>query len=520
MRIPDNWALTNLASLGDIVAGGTPDSSKPEYFEGDIAWITPADLSGYAAKFISAGRRSISEKALEDSAAKLMPPGSVHFSSRAPIGYVVISKNEICTNQGFKSLVPNQNIFNEYVYYYLKASKQLAESLASGTTFLEISGSKFSQIPTPLPPLAEQHRIVAKIEELFSDLDAGIASLKKAKEQLKTYRQTVLRWAFEGKLTEDWRAKNLDKFSKFDAFVKQKTHIEFSANPDILREQDGNFEVPNTWFSGRIGNMFQVCIGSTPSRKITNYWNGKIPWVSSGEVAFCRIKDTREKITETGFSESSTDLHPIGTVLLAMIGEGKTRGQPAILDIAACNNQNSAAIRVSETGFPPEFLYYFLMFRYAESRKLGSGNNQPALNKNRIQSMPFPLTIIEEQRKIVSEIESRLSEADNLDKTLDAALAQSESLRQSILKQAFEGKLVPQDPNDEPAEKLLERIRAERAADQGSAPKKRGRYGGGVPAPTQSIAVRNGTPVEGGAPKPRRGRPPGKTLTATKKRRG
>ena len=148
---------------------------------------------------------------MANSSAKVMLAGSVHFSSRAPIGYVVISLEPLATNQGFKSLVPAPGIFNEYVYYYLMASRGYARERASGTTFLELSGKIFGDLPIPLAPTATQHRIVAKIDELFSELDKGIESLKTARRQLEVYRQSVLKHAFEGKLTAQWRAENKDK---------------------------------------------------------------------------------------------------------------------------------------------------------------------------------------------------------------------------------------------------------------------------------------------------------------------
>jgi type I restriction enzyme S subunit len=165
--------------------------------------------------------------------------------------------------------------------------------------------------------------------------------------------------------------------------------------------------------------------------------------VSSGEVQFCRIKRARETITAEGLRNTSTKVHPKGTVLLGMIGQGRTRGQAAILDVEACNNQNCAAIRVSEAGCVPEYVYGWLELQYDETRRLGGGNNQQALNKARVEAIPLPLPPLAEQHRIVAEVDRRLSVFDALDTTLDANLARCARLRQAILKRAFEGRLVP-----------------------------------------------------------------------------
>ncbi|WP_456441661.1 restriction endonuclease subunit S, partial [Caldithrix abyssi] len=205
MIIKKGWLKVLLGDIGEIVSGGTPSTKIPEFWNGDIPWITPADLSGYNKKYISHGKKNITFEGLQKSSAKLLPEGSILFSSRAPIGYVVIAKNKLATNQGFKNIIPSKQIFNEYVYYYLKSAKNLAEDFASGTTFKEISAKNFARLPIPLPPLPEQSAIVARIEELFSRLDKGIETLQQVKQQIKVYRQAVLKWAFEGKLTAEWR---------------------------------------------------------------------------------------------------------------------------------------------------------------------------------------------------------------------------------------------------------------------------------------------------------------------------
>jgi type I restriction enzyme S subunit len=366
----------------------------------------------------------------------------------------------------------------------------------------------FSQLAPyefPLAPLPEQDRIVSKIEELFTKLEAGVEELRNVKAQLKRYRQSVLKAALTGELTKDWREAHqgelepadellarilkerrkkweADQLKKMKAAGKEpnsdgwrKKYIE-PAEPDTRNQS----APPLGWTWSSLGQTFAVYVGATPSRAKSSYWKGDVHWVSSSEVAFCRIRETRETITELGLKNTSTDLHPTGTVLLGMIGEGKTRGQAAILDVSACNSQNSAAIRVSEADLPPEFIYYFLEGEYERTRTLGSGNNQPALNKSRVQAMLFPLPPIKEQQKIVEELERLFSITEAMEKTIQQGLKQAERMRQSILKKAFEGKLVSQDPNDEPAELLLERIKIERAkreAEKSAASKtNRGRF--------------------------------------------
>ena len=221
--------------------------------------------------------------------------------------------------------------------------------------------------------------------------------------------------------------------------------------------------LPEGWVWSSIGQCFYVGVGATPSRKEPAYWNGDVPWVSSGEVRFDRIVDTKEKISNDGLDNSSTQINPVGSVMLGMIGEGKTRGQVAILDIEAANNQNCAAIWVTETGIPSEYVYYWLWSRYDETRRGSSGNNQPALNKSIVESIPFPLPPLDEAEVIVASMVAAFEQASVQDGAIQYALKQSTAQRKNILKAAFSGQLVPQDPNDEPASVLLARIRAERA---------------------------------------------------------
>ena len=385
-------------------------------------------------------------------------------------------------------VLQNFKISSSYLYYFI--SHRLTEITKDnrGSTIRYIRIGNLTDYEVVFPSKQAQDGIVTKIEELFSELDNGVESLKTAREQLKVYRQALLKHAFEGKLTAQWREQNQGKLETAEAlleriaqeraerYAQQLVDWEASAKqgtkpktPKVLptlvvNEQADLPNLPVSWCWLKIGDIFSVYVGSTPSRKQPDFWNGNIPWVSSGEVAFCRIKKTKEKITTAGFENTSTEIHPVGTVLLAMIGEGKTRGQVAILDIPASHNQNTAAIRVSESGCSSDFVYQYFVYQYEVTRKVGSGNNQKALNKERVSNLVIPICGLEEMNEVVSCLDEKLTIIIQLEQTITAALQHAEALRQSILKRAFSGQLVPQDPNDEPASVLLERIKAEKAS--------------------------------------------------------
>lgn len=400
MSLPTGWHMSTIGEIGSVVSGGTPSTSDNSNFGEEVPWITPADLTGYTSIFISKGKRGLTNKGLNSSSARLIPGGSVLFSSRAPIGYVAISSNALATNQGFKTLIPDEEVDPKYVYYYLKKSKHLVESMASGTTFKEISGSTFKKIPIPIAPKREQEKIVSKIEELLSELEKGSENQYQVKSLSKVYKSSLLDSAFKS--------------------IAQRYPESVST----------------------LGEAYDVYVGATPSRKMSEYWNGQISWASSGEVAFRDITSTREKITELGLSKTSTTVHPEGTVLLAMIGEGKTRGQAAILRIPAAHNQNTAAIRVDTTKNSSEYLYFFLFSEYERTRLLGSGNNQKALNKTRVQGMKIPLPDKKIQEEIVASISSKLSEVEELERGIIENTVRTNSLKQSILSKAFKGELL------------------------------------------------------------------------------
>jgi type I restriction enzyme S subunit len=286
----------------------------------------------------------------------------------------------------------------------------------------------------------------------------------------------VLKSAFEGKLTEQWRRTHRDELepaSKLLEQIKAERRKGWENNlrakgkdpkkcksgaPEPVRLENLK-PVPEGWVWSSIDEIFQVGSGGTPRRDKPEYWNGGIPWVSSGEVAFCEVSRTKGQISELGMQNSSARMYPPGTVLLALYGEGRTRGQAAILRIHASTNQAIAAILCTDSFIPSEYVYWWLCQRYEETRRTASGANQPNMYLRNVRMIPIPLAPLNEIIQIVSKIQQLLSSTEGTEKSIDAARPLTDSLRQSILRKAFRGGLMPQDPSDEPASVLLDRIR-------------------------------------------------------------
>lgn len=495
--IPDNWSWTTLSQVGNIVSGGTPSTKVPVYWGDEISWISPADLTGYTAKTIKRGAKSITKNGLANSSAKLMPSGSVHFSTRAPIGHVVISSKPLATNQGFKSLIPASGIFNEYVFYYLKASRDFARKRASGTTFLELSGRGFGDIPIPLAPTAMQHKIVAKIEELFSHLDMGIKSLKAARAKLDVYRQAILKHAFEGRLTARWREENkckqetpeqiLDRIKRErEARYQQQLH-EWETFVEKW-EANGNFgkkparpkkllkftklsqnlskklpPLPKSWIWEKLGWMSRGVEYGTAAKSSTS---GKVPVLRMGNIQNAKF-DWADLVYTSDDKEIAQYLLQDGDVLFNRTNSPELVGKTAIYKGARAAVFAGYLIRVNHNRRVVDGQYLNLFLNSHIARQYGNsvktdGVNQSNINGSKLSNYPFPYCSIEEQREIARILDNTFSLIDEMEGAIFQELQKADALRRSILNKAYSGQLVEQDTRDEPVSVLLNRIRSEK----------------------------------------------------------
>ena len=175
------WIEKTLGELGDIVGGATPSTKHEEYYGGDIAWITPKDLSLFKGRYISYGERNITEAGLASCSAQKMPPNTVLFTSRAPIGYVAIARQSVCTNQGFKSVVPHECVDSLFLYYLLKFNEERIEAMGSGTTFKEVSGKTMKAVQVRIPCKIEDQK---KIASILDSIDSKIENNTKINDNL------------------------------------------------------------------------------------------------------------------------------------------------------------------------------------------------------------------------------------------------------------------------------------------------------------------------------------------------
>lgn len=462
-KLPRGWLWTNVGQIYDIVGGGTPSTKVKEYWNGDIPWITSADIRGL--KDIQP-QRFVTKEGIANSATNLVPERSIIVVTRVGLGKVALAEKPLCFSQDSQALIGSSSlVYPEYALYYLSVAVQIFKYKHRGTTIGGVTKKQLRELLFPLAPYNEQKRIVARLEEFLTRLDGGVEGLQKIRAQLKRYRQAVLKYAFEGKLTEEWRKTHKDQIEPATTLlerIKQERRERLGPKYKELPSIDLSElpELPQSWILVRLGEVADTTSGGTPSRKKKEYYGGRIPWLKSGELKDGVVNVTEESITEDGLANSSTRMIPKGTLLIALYGA--TVGKLGVLGIDSAINQAICAI-FPNNGISRDFLFWYLRKYRDELLNIRKGGAQPNISQDVVRNIVLPLPSIEEQQTIVDEVESRMSLIKEVETVLEKSLKQADRLRQGILKQAFEGKLVPQDPSDEPAEKLLERIKAERA---------------------------------------------------------
>ncbi|MCF5869957.1 restriction endonuclease subunit S [Aeromonas veronii] len=391
-------STVKLADCCKFYSGGTPTKGKSDYWDGEIPWFSPKDIKSFDL-FLSQDR--ISEIAVRDSATRLVKPGTILVVGRSgvlahtlPVGIV---RQPSTFNQDIKAIVPSDDFDSEYVALYLTAKQSfvLKDGVKRGPTVHSLIADFIENLEIPDISIDEQRQIAGRLKAQLAEVETARNAAQVQLRDAALLRQRLLR-------------------QTFDALA------------------DGPHKVLGEWAT--------TTSGSTPSRGDKRYWlPAEIPWVKTGEVAFAPIRSTEEAISKQALAECSLTLLPPQTVLIAMYGQGKTRGQSAILEIEATSNQACFAILPNET-WNADFLQYCLMSSYEDLRGLsdGRGGNQANLNGGLLNALEIPAPDIDDQLHIVAQLQQQLTEADALRTALEHQLRDLEALPQRILALAFE----------------------------------------------------------------------------------
>ncbi len=405
----NNWQIKKLGEVCKTTSGGTPSRKNKNYYSGTIPWVKSGELDR---GIIFDTEEKITEEAIKNSSAKIFPKGTLLIALYgATIGKLAFLGVDATTNQAVCGIYENENIISKYLYYFLLFNKPKLVQQGVGGAQPNISQTILKDLDLPIPPLETQHAIVSKIEELFSELDKGIAELKTAQQQLKTYRQSVLKSAFEGKLTNEnvkhgelpdgWKSKSLKDLVLKVEKVKRK---EVDENEGLIYLDIGG--INNN--SNRIENYKKYFWKDAPSRAQQI--------VKQNDILFSTVRTYMKNI--------------------------------AIVDKEIYNNQIASSgftVLRADSCVNYKYIYYNTISDVFLNplNELQTGTSYPAVRDSDVLSQTINLPLSpEEQHRIVQEIESRLSVADKMEQSIQESLQKAEALRQSILKKAFCGELV------------------------------------------------------------------------------
>ena len=412
-NIPKHWQIKKLGEVCFTTSGGTPSRGNKSYFKGKIPWVKSGELNK---GIITDTEEKISAEAIKNSSAKVFPAGTLLIALYgATIGKLAFLGVDAATNQAICGIYKNESIDSDYLYYYLFSKKPSLVKQGIGGAQPNISQGILKNLDLPIPPLPEQQLIVSKIEELLSDLDNGKQQLQIAQLQLKVYRQSLLKWAFEGKLT----------------------------NKNITEG-----ELPNGWSHFQIKDVADT-FGGYAFKSGEFLSKGKYQVLRMGNVrpGILRYAESPVYLNVVDESVLNRALLKLDDVIITQTGTRQKRDYGFTVLIQKTNlllNQRIAAIRFREIYLPKFFLYFSWtdsfkdQFFANETGNVGQGN----VGMRAVTETLIPYCSLAEQQLVVDELESKLTVCDKIEEAISQSLLQAETLRQSILKKAFEGKLV------------------------------------------------------------------------------
>lgn len=452
-RSPAGWASATLEDVAEWSSGGTPKAGTAAYYGEGVPWAIIGDLTD---GLVIATAASITEAGLANSSAKVVPAGTVLVAMYGSIGKLGIAGVDMATNQAIACARPLEVVTRDWLFWWLRYQRNDLLSAGKGGTQANISQTVLKAWPIPVAPLSEQERIVAAIEEAFSLLDAGEAGLHATRTRLKRMRDSVLAAAVTGQLVPQ---------DPTDT-AAEKLISELGIEPlDDVQELP---PVPEVWRWATLGKVAEVVGGVTKDAKRQND-------PGSVEVPYLRVANVQRgyldltTVTTIRVPRSKAEqltLRP-GDVLFNEGGDRDKLGRGWVWEgqVADCIHQNHVYRARLPAGLEPKLVSWWgNTFGRAWFEFHGKQTtNLASINLTTLKSFPVPIPPSEEQARIVTEVERQFSFIEAAERAVNTAQLRSAGLRRSVLKAAFEGRLVPQDAADEPASVLLARIAARRA---------------------------------------------------------
>lgn len=329
------WKPYKLGDIAEVVGGGTPSTTKPEYWGEEYPWLTPRDLSNYSQRFISRGERNITELGLKNSSAKLVPEGTVLLTSRAPIGYLVIASNEVCTNQGFKSFIVDEKIAsNEFLFYLLKQNVEVLKQLGTGTTFAEISATTIRNLEFPFPDLKTQQLIAS----ILSSLDDAIELNQQINKTLEEMAKAIFKeWFVDfnypnatgkfqateiGKIPVGWKVGKLNEVLEIK-YGKDHKHLESGEIPvygsgGIMRYADKALYESESILIPRKGTLSNLFYINKPFWSVDTMFYTKFKLANSGKYLFHLLQSLNLATMNVGSAVPSLTTEVLNNILIAI----------------------------------------------------------------------------------------------------------------------------------------------------------------------------------------------------------
>ncbi len=467
--LPKGWASATVGDLFRTLGGGTPSTSVREYWSGDIPWATSADIGD---DLRITPRKTVSQEGVDASATNVVPRGSVIVASRVALGKAAVSFRELCFSQDCRALIVEQDLFDsEFVAHQMGLRLKLIRG--RGTTISGITKKQLIDTEFYVPPLSEQRRIVAAIESQFRHLDGAVESLRRAYCNIARLRAAILKDAVEGRLVHKSTSR-MAADTLLDRILKERraTWSRSGKNtryrePTLPRHIDRH-NVPKQWAICSVDSVGEIQLGRQRSPK--NHQGSHMrPYLRAANVTWNGID--LSDIKEMNFAPEELKRYKLikGDILLnEASGSADEVGKPAIWggEIEDCCFQNTL-LRVRPSNLIDRKYLWLTLLHAANNGGFSSvakGVNILHLGKANLASWPVPLPSLDEQCRIVAEVERQFASLDTTGRLVDTAIARAASLRQAVLLEALAGRLIPRNFGEEPDTELLEHIQTHEAS--------------------------------------------------------